>query len=178
MGAALLRDPERLRDILSTLKRNLNIPVTCKVRLLETPDKSIALMQNVEKAGAEAIAVHARQIIDRPFVRSLPSEIPALVDSVQVPVIYNGDVFMHSDIARLKRETRAASIMIARGAQWNCSIFGMGKGEMLPVWDVAMRYLDIAEKEQNLFSNSRYCIQEVGWICCSQHRCSVGVEWI
>ena len=36
MGAALLSKPETACDIIKTLKRNLNIPVTCKIRLLET----------------------------------------------------------------------------------------------------------------------------------------------
>jgi tRNA-dihydrouridine synthase 2 len=35
MGAALLSKPEMMHDIVSTLKRNLNMPITVKIRLLE-----------------------------------------------------------------------------------------------------------------------------------------------
>lgn len=36
MGAALLKNPETALDILKTLRRNINCPVTCKIRLLDT----------------------------------------------------------------------------------------------------------------------------------------------
>lgn len=32
MGAALLLDPERAKGILTTLVKNIKIPVTCKIR--------------------------------------------------------------------------------------------------------------------------------------------------
>ena len=41
MGAALLENPERIHDILTTLVRSVSIPVTCKIRIL--PDVSIIL---------------------------------------------------------------------------------------------------------------------------------------
>ena len=39
MGSQLLKKPETVRDILTTLRRNLpaDLPVTCKIRLLGTP---------------------------------------------------------------------------------------------------------------------------------------------
>jgi len=39
------------------------------------------------------------------------------------PIIANGDVLKHEDIARIKEETGCSSVMIARGALWNCSVF-------------------------------------------------------
>ena len=38
-------------------------------------------------------------------------------------MIANGDVFSYSDVARVRLATGAAGVMIARGAQWNPSIF-------------------------------------------------------
>ena len=43
MGAALLRAPERAADILNTLRRNLNVPVTAKIRLLSSAAESVEL---------------------------------------------------------------------------------------------------------------------------------------
>lgn len=34
MGAALLEKPEKVREILTTLVQGLDIPVTCKIRIL------------------------------------------------------------------------------------------------------------------------------------------------
>lgn len=50
-------------------------------------------------------------------------------------------------------------MLIARGAMWNASIFR--KEGMLPVYDVAKRYLEIAQQYNNRFANSKYCILEV-----------------
>ncbi|MES1923280.1 hypothetical protein MHBO_004829 [Bonamia ostreae] len=53
MGAALLRKPEVVRDIVQTLKRNIDVPVTCKVRVLENVDESLELVRRIEKSGAD-----------------------------------------------------------------------------------------------------------------------------
>ena len=39
MGAALLKDPEKIRDILTTLVKGLSIPVSCKIRILPSVRK-------------------------------------------------------------------------------------------------------------------------------------------
>ena len=41
MGSQLLKDVERASDIIKTLKRNLQIPVSCKIRLLEDTRKTV-----------------------------------------------------------------------------------------------------------------------------------------
>jgi hypothetical protein len=41
--------------------------------------------------------------------------VPAVIAQMTVPAIYNGDVFYHDDIARMKKDTGASSAMIARG---------------------------------------------------------------
>lgn len=130
MGSALLRDPERLRDILSTLRRNLPLPVTCKIRLLDTPEQSLRLLQIVEHAGAQAVAIHARYIPDRPYVRALPDLVRPLAEAASVPVIYNGDGFRPQEFEELRRRTGCSSLMLARGALWNASVFGVGRRAM------------------------------------------------
>ena len=41
MGSQLLKDVERASDIIKTLKKNLQIPVSCKIRLLEDTRKTV-----------------------------------------------------------------------------------------------------------------------------------------
>ena len=60
MGAALLKNYETAVDIITTLRRNLSIPVSCKLRLLDDTPKTLHLMKALEMAGACAIAVHMR----------------------------------------------------------------------------------------------------------------------
>lgn len=47
-------------QILTTLRRNLEIPVTCKIRLLRSPQDTVELARRIEKTGVSALAVHGR----------------------------------------------------------------------------------------------------------------------
>eukprot|EP00249_Psilotum_nudum_P015607 c25424_g1_i1 orf=352-1401(-) len=123
MGAALLTRPEIIHDILTTLKRNLSIPVTCKIRLLRKPQETIEVVRRIEKTGVSAIAVHGRKVADRPKDPAQWEAIADVVSVLSIPVIANGDVFEYSDFQRMKDATGASSVMVARGACWNASIF-------------------------------------------------------
>ncbi|KAL5753250.1 hypothetical protein ACOSP7_023429 [Xanthoceras sorbifolium] len=123
MGAALLSKPELIHDILTTLKRNLNVPVTCKIRLLKSSQDTVELARRIEKTGVAALAVHGRKVADRPRDPAKWSEIADVVAALSIPVIANGDVFEYADFQRIKTATGASSVMVARGALWNVSIF-------------------------------------------------------
>lgn len=123
MGAALLAKPELIHDILTTLKRNLNIPVTCKIRLLETYGETVELARGIEQTGVAALAVHGRRVADRPRDPAQWDGIEEVVSALSIPVIANGDVTEYSDFQRIKDATGASSVMVARGAVWNASVF-------------------------------------------------------
>jgi tRNA-dihydrouridine synthase 2 len=159
MGAALLLDPDRVHDIVSTLKRNLNIPITCKIRLLECPKAMLELCRRIEAAGASALAVHARYTTDRDRFRCMPDRLPAIISALGIPVIFNGDVFIYDEILAAKEATGASSVMIARGAQWNPSVFR--KDGPLPVWDVLSQYLSLAEAVSNSVNNTKYVMMKM-----------------
>ena len=53
-------NPSLKIQILTTLRRNLSLPVTCKIRLLKSPHDTVELARRIEKAGVDAIAVHGR----------------------------------------------------------------------------------------------------------------------
>ncbi|XP_020224425.1 tRNA-dihydrouridine(20) synthase [NAD(P)+]-like isoform X2 [Cajanus cajan] len=119
MGSALLSKPDLIHDILTTLRRNLNTPVTCKIRLLKSPHDTVELARRIEKTGVSALAVHGRKVPDRPRDPAKWNEIADVVSALSIPVIANGDVFEYDDFERIK----SATVMVARGALWNASIF-------------------------------------------------------
>ncbi|ERM93677.1 tRNA-dihydrouridine(20) synthase [NAD(P)+]-like isoform X1 [Amborella trichopoda] len=123
MGAALLTKPDLINDILTTLKRNLDIPVTCKIRLLPSSHNTVELAKRIEKTGVSALAVHGRKVADRPRDPAQWDKIADVVAALSIPVIANGDVFDYEDFQRIKSVTGASSVMVARGAVWNASIF-------------------------------------------------------
>ncbi|GMP27575.1 hypothetical protein CsSME_00003497 [Camellia sinensis var. sinensis] len=136
MGAALLTKPELIHDILTTLKRNLDTPVTCKIRLLKSSQDTVELARRIEKTGVSALAVHGRRVADRPRDPAKWSEIADVVAALSIPVIANGDVFEYEDIQCIKLATGASTVMVARGALWNASIFSP-KGKV--PWDEVKR---------------------------------------
>lgn len=58
MGAALLKQPEKVRAILTTLVNNLKIPVTCKIRVLATVEETIEFTRMIQSTGVSALAIH------------------------------------------------------------------------------------------------------------------------
>ncbi|CAL9247016.1 unnamed protein product [Arabidopsis halleri] len=159
MGAALLSKPELIHDILATLKRNLDVPVTCKIRLLKSPADTVELARRIEKLGVPALAVHGRKIADRPRDPAKWDEIADVVAALSIPVIANGDVLEYDDFSRIKTATGAASVMVARGAMWNASIFSpKGKSH----WeDVKKKYLRKSILWNNDVKSTKYTIKEM-----------------
>lgn len=160
MGSALLTQPERVRDILTTLVRNLSptLPVTCKIRLLEDPHETLQLAKIIESCGVATLAVHARRKQDRPRHWAQWDQFRLLRETMpsSLPLVLNGDVLAPDDVARARQTTGADSMMLARGALWNPSIFRLGCGlPMVPQSEVVERYVELAATYGNV-GNTKY----------------------
>ena len=125
-GSYLLDDVDRslVLEIVRTLATGLSIPVFCKVRLLETTDKTIDLCASLRDAGAALIAIHARHRVNLvgrsgPGARDGPAlleEVRKVVDAVPgVPIISNGNVKTWGDVCANLKSTCAHGIMSAEG---------------------------------------------------------------
>lgn len=69
------------------------------------------------------------------------------------------EIEKHSDIYKFKEMTGCSSVMLARAAEWNCSIFR--KQGLLPMDTVIEEYLKLAVEYDNAPANTKYCIQNV-----------------
>lgn len=87
MGAALLKQPEKAKAILSTLVQNLKIPVTCKIRVFESIEDTIKLVKDLASTGIAAIAVHGRTRMERPQHLNRNNTIAAIAQALDIPVI-------------------------------------------------------------------------------------------
>lgn len=162
MGVALLYDRERAKGILKTLVDNLNIPVTCKIRIMPELEDTIRTVQELESTGIAAIAVHGRTKIERPRHPVHPDVIREVAKVTKIPVIANGgsqEMNKRSDILKFRDACGASSVMVARAAQWNCSIF-RDEGP-LPIEEIIDRYLRLAVEYDNPPSNTKYCVQMI-----------------
>uniref|UniRef100_A0A8B9L6W2 Dihydrouridine synthase 2 n=1 Tax=Astyanax mexicanus TaxID=7994 RepID=A0A8B9L6W2_ASTMX len=127
MGSALLSDPEKIETILTTLVRGVSKPVTCKIRILPTLEETVSLVKRIEKTGVAAIAVHGRMKDERQRHPVHCDYIQAVAENVSIPVIANGGsqdhVKTYQDIEKFREASGASSVMLARAAMWNPSIF-------------------------------------------------------
>ncbi|CAJ1055866.1 tRNA-dihydrouridine(20) synthase -like [Xiphias gladius] [Xyrichtys novacula] len=160
MGAALLSNPDRIEAILKKLVSGLDIPVTCKIRILPSVEETISLVQRIERTGVSAIAVHGRFKDERPRHPVHCDYIQAVAQTVSIPVIANGGssdpVKTNADIEEFRKATGASSVMLARAAMWNASVFA--KQGPHPVEKVMEEYLKYAIRYDNNAFNTKYCL--------------------
>ena len=120
-GSALLKNPEKVRDIVSAVVDTVNLPVTVKIRSGwdNRCINAVEIAKIVEDCGASAITVHPRTREERYGIKANWSIIKEVKDTVSIPVIGNGDIFTCYDAKRMIDKTGCDAIMIGRGALGN-----------------------------------------------------------
>ena len=159
MGSQLLKDVGRACDIVKTLRRNLTIPVSCKIRLLHDTSSTVDFVRALEQAGACAIAVHAREVGDVSTEPAKWDRLEPVISAINVPSIVNGDMYTRADMEKLKKMSGADSVMLARPALYNTSIFRKD-GNTLPKHEVVRDYLFESLKWSANYVNVKYVVCE------------------
>ena len=120
-GSALLKNPEKIYDIVKAVVEAVPIPVTVKIRSGwdHKNINAVEVAKIVEKAGASAICVHPRTRSQGYSGNADWSVIKAVKESVLIPVIGNGDVKSAVDAKRMLDETGCDAVMIGRGVLGN-----------------------------------------------------------
>lgn len=120
-GSALLKNPKKVRDIVSAVVDTVNVPVTVKIRSGwdNRCINAVEIAKIVEDCGASAITVHPRTREERYGIKAKWSIIKEVKDTVSIPVIGNGDIFTCYDAKRMIDETGCDAIMIGRGVLGN-----------------------------------------------------------
>ena len=120
-GSALLKDPQKVRDLVEATVESVSIPVTVKIRSgwNSKSINAVEISRIIEDAGASAITLHPRTGCDSYGVPADWSLIKDVKDAVSIPVIGNGDVKSCYDAKAMLDETGCDAVMIGRGILGN-----------------------------------------------------------
>ena len=123
-GSSLLLDLPHLGKIIETIKKHSNKQYTsAKVRLgfSEKIPKDIA--KAVESSGVDFMSVHGRTRAGAYKAAVDYDAIATIKQSVNIPVLANGDITSYEKAMEVKKITGCKSLMIGRGAIGNPWIF-------------------------------------------------------
>lgn len=120
-GSALLKDINKIYDIVSSVVNAVPIPVTVKIRSGWDSNSinAIEVAKTIEKAGASAICIHPRTRSQGYSGLSDWNIIKEIKKSVDIPVIGNGDIKTYEDANRMLKETECDFVMIGIGVLGN-----------------------------------------------------------
>ena len=120
-GSALLKNPEKVGEIIKAVVEAVKVPVTVKIRSgWDANSINAAQIAKIAEAnGASAITIHARTRAQGYSGKADWSIIKDVVDAVNIPVIGNGDVVSCFDAKKMLDETGCSAVMIGRGLLGN-----------------------------------------------------------
>ena len=119
-GSYLLRTPHKIARYIKVLKEG-GYTTTAKIRLGFKKNNALRVARLVEKAGADALTVHARLSTHSYKINADWKWIAQIRKEIGIPVIGNGDVRIGADAARMLDV--ADGCMIARAAIGDPLIF-------------------------------------------------------
>jgi tRNA-dihydrouridine synthase B len=117
-GSALMRDEELVADILESVVRSVEVPVTLKIRTgWDTENRNaVNIARLAEQSGIQALTVHGRTRACGFSGEAEYLTIAAVKDAVSIPVTANGDIDSAAKALRVLTETGADAVMVGRAA--------------------------------------------------------------
>jgi nifR3 family TIM-barrel protein len=120
-GSALLKNPDKIYEIVKKVVENTNTPISVKIRSGwdENSINAVEVAQKIEQAGASLIAIHARTRSQGYSGKANWNIIKQVKENVSIPVIGNGDIKTIYDAKKMLDETKCDAIMIGRATLGN-----------------------------------------------------------
>ena len=124
-GSALMKDEKLACSIIDSVVKSVKIPVTLKMRK-GWDDNSLnapTIAKNAESAGIQMITVHGRTRCQMFKGKADWSFIKKVKNSINIPVVVNGDIIDFNDVKASLLDSNADGIMIGRGSYGRPWIF-------------------------------------------------------
>ena len=124
-GSALLKDEKLVAAILTAVVGAVSVPVTLKIRTGWDSDhrNAVNIARIAEDSGVQSLAVHGRTRACRYQGEAEFETIARVKESIDIPVIANGDITTLEKSLEVLRLTNCDGLMIGRGAQGRPWIF-------------------------------------------------------
>lgn len=116
-GVALMGAPDRVSEILRSVRNATSLPLTVKIRSgLSSRDlRAVQIAQVAQDCGVDAVIIHPRTA-DQGFVGNAKWEIIKEVrEYLRIPVVGNGDIKEPDDACRMIALTGCDAVMVGRG---------------------------------------------------------------
>lgn len=165
MGAALLKTPETLCNILCALVNNIgkpnNKPISVKIRLLEDESSTLDLVRKLCKTGIANLTVHCRT------TSMLNAEAPIydyllgiynICKENNVSLIMNGGIKNREEFMNIRRRLHLPEDvggMIAGAAEKNATVFSSNP---MPWYKAVQEFLKISRSVNNHTGNVKYML--------------------
>ena len=120
-GSALLKNPDKIKEIVSAVVKAVSVPVTVKIRSGWDANSvnAVEVAKVIEEAGASAITVHGRTRAQGYSGNADWNIIKQVKEMVSIPVIGNGDVTSAEKAKEMLDFTGCDAVMIGRGVFGN-----------------------------------------------------------
>lgn len=173
MGAALLKTPDLLCNILTSLVEEVGKPyeigISVKIRILDDPEDTRKLVERLVKTGITGLTVHCRTTPMRPRERAIRGQLKMVGEicrAAGVACVMNGDVTSRTEAFALMKEFNVDGAMIATEAEKNPSCFRPdaegGPHEWKSQWKtVVAEYMKLAIQVENRWGNTKYLLGQM-----------------
>lgn len=175
-GSKLLLDIEKAEKVIKAVVKNSNKPVTLKLRKGWDLNNIVAVefAQMAEKAGVSAITIHGRTRTEMYSGKADLDIIKKVKESVNIPVIGNGDIVDEESAVKMFEYTGVDGIMIGRATFGNPWIFERIKyfletGEKLPETSreeklrVIKKHIELELREKEEITAIRELRKHIAW---------------
>jgi len=123
-GGGLLRDPERVDELLGVLREAVAGPLTVKTRIgFSDPSEFDRLLDVFSRHKIDLLSVHGRTVAQKYAPGVHLDRIAEAVQRMECPVLANGDIWTPEDAVHVLERTGARGLMLGRGAVRNPWIF-------------------------------------------------------